>query len=166
MGTEIYSHIHAHKCTRGLFHVLSHFMEKCFASGPRKNIHLFSSNVSSVSELQVRNSYSLTTCSPVDMQHLDSCSHSWMTVPQHSKSCEWGAINKHWSRKNSESLCGPASDRPDVAIDLWWWTSCKHKRDLERSALSSRSMFKGLCSKCDVKLSLYFGQVQKKQHLT
>lgn len=88
VGTEIYSHNHAPKCTCDVF--CSYFGSlniKIFCqlsiikSRGQKSIHLlFSSNGSSASELQVRKIYSL--CSPVDVQHLYSCSHSRMTVPQ------------------------------------------------------------------------------------
>lgn len=89
VGNEIYWHNHAPKCSCDLFgsyfgpkHVQIFCQLSIIKSRGQKSIHLlFSSNGSSASELQVRKIYSLTACSPVDVQHLYSCSHSRMTVP-------------------------------------------------------------------------------------
>lgn len=51
--------------------------------GAETNIHTsLTSNVSCVSGLEARERDSLKASSPVDVQHLDSCSHSHVTVPQ------------------------------------------------------------------------------------
>lgn len=65
--------------------------------GTEANIHL-----SCVSGLQARERYSLKASSPVDLQHLDSCSRSRVTVPQLNTTANpaenGGAINKDWNQ--------------------------------------------------------------------
>lgn len=43
-----------------------------------------------------------------------------------------GLLINTGTSKSSESLCSTASYRPDVAVDLWRWTSCRNKKDLPK----------------------------------
>lgn len=69
-------------------------------------------------------------------------SRRWSFTCIHSRVCDSNPIQEHrnsasqWGKrwmhiKTSESLCSPARHHPDVAIDLWRWTSCRSKTGLK-----------------------------------